>query len=173
MGRSGAVRLATLQDAPAIAHIYNQAIDRQRTADMDHVDAESRLNWLSHHEDPYSVFVFEDGKRVLGWLSISAYRPGRRALRLAAEVSYYVDYEFHGRGIGTALMEKAIQHGTEDDLSTLFAILLEDNEASIALLQKFGFDRWGRLPLIADFDGRKVGQVYYGRNLDTGGSVRG
>jgi L-amino acid N-acyltransferase YncA len=38
----------------------------------------------------------------------------------------------------------------------LFAIVLEDNQASIRLLEKMGFEKWGYLPRVADFDGKEV-----------------
>ncbi len=50
-------------------------------------------------------------------------------------------------------------------IKTLFAILLEDNCASISLLEKFGFEAWGFMPKVADFDGREVGHLYYGLRL--------
>lgn len=31
------------------------------------------------------------------------------------------------------------------------------------LLEKFGFERWGVLPEVDEFDGRLCGQWYYGR----------
>jgi phosphinothricin acetyltransferase len=47
----------------------------------------------------------------------------------------------------------------------LFAIVLENNEASIRLLEKMDFERWGYLPKVADFDGKEVGHLYYGRHV--------
>lgn len=168
--QSGTVRRAVAADLAAIVRIYNQAVDDQRTADMDHVDVAARAEWLAAHGERHPIFVFEDDRGVHGWLSISEYRPGRRALRGAAEVSYYVDYGSHKRGVGTSMMQAAIEHSQVAAIDTLFAILLEDNEASIALLEKHGFVCWGRLPRVADFDGRRVGQVYYGRHIVVAGT---
>jgi phosphinothricin acetyltransferase len=47
----------------------------------------------------------------------------------------------------------------------LFAIVLEGNEGSRRLLEKMGFEKWGYLPRVADFDGKEVGHLYYGRHL--------
>jgi phosphinothricin acetyltransferase len=44
--------------------------------------------------------------------------------------------------------------------------VLEGNQASLNLLEKMGFEQWGYLPRVADFDGREVGHLYYGRHMD-------
>ena len=46
-----------------------------------------------------------------------------------------------------------IGHSTELKIKTLFAILLDINTSSIAILKKFGFSKWGHMPRVADFDG--------------------
>ena len=45
------------------------------------------------------------------------------------------------------------------------AILLDINEASTRVLKKFGFEKWGHLPNIAEINGSKCGQFIYGKNL--------
>jgi L-amino acid N-acyltransferase YncA len=44
------------------------------------------------------------------------------------------------------------------------AIVLE-GKASLKLLRKRGFEQWGYLPRVADFDGKEVGHLYYGRHV--------
>jgi phosphinothricin acetyltransferase len=51
------------------------------------------------------------------------------------------------------------------EFKTLFAILLDYNRASIALLEKFGFEQWAYMPGVADFNGHEVGHIYYGRRI--------
>ena len=45
------------------------------------------------------------------------------------------------------------------------AILLDCNSASIALLKKYGFSEWGRLPEIACLSGCYFDHLYYGKAL--------
>jgi L-amino acid N-acyltransferase YncA len=35
----------------------------------------------------------------------------------------------------------------------------------VRLLRKHGFELWGRLPDVADFEGELVAHVYYGRKV--------
>lgn len=159
------VRLAALADLPRIVEIYNQAIaSRTATADTTPFTVEQRLDWFrAHPADEYPLYIYEENGQVLGWLSLSPYR-GRPALRRTAEVSYYVDYASHGRGIGSFLMAHMLQN-CPPSVKVLVAILLEWNTGSIKLLEKFGFERWGFLPDVAQFDDKVTGHLYYGRKV--------
>jgi len=53
-------------------------------------------------------------------------------------------------------------------IKTLFAILLDSNQGSAKLLKKFGFEKWGHLPRVAEFDGVEVGHFYFGLRMDKG-----
>ncbi len=160
------IRLATLEDLPEIVGIYNQAIlTRFATADTEVFTVEQRTSWFHlHNADEFPIYVAAEGKQVLGWFAVSPYR-GRPALRRTAEISYYVDYSNQKRGIGSALMEKAIDDAARLNKRIYIAILLEWNTGSIHLLEKFGFERWGFLPDVADFGDRLCGQYYYGRRV--------
>ncbi|MEW6094243.1 MAG: N-acetyltransferase family protein [Chloroflexota bacterium] len=160
------VRLAAFTDLPRIVGIYNQAIAAgNATADTIPLTVEQRQNWFQFHTpDAYPIYVYEQDGQVLGWLSVNPYR-GRPALSRTAEVSYYVDYSHHGGGIGSALLAHALADALRIGKKVYLAILLEWNVGSIHLLEKYGFERWGHLPEVAEFDGKLCGQFYYGRRV--------
>jgi L-amino acid N-acyltransferase YncA len=164
---SGRVRLAVEADLPAIDAIYNQAIaGRFLTADLKPIGAQRRREWFDVHDSArYPVFVYKDDGQVLGWLSLSAYRPGREALQDVAEISYYVDEAHRGEGIGTRLMEHALAESIHMKKRVLFAVIIEGNDASLALLKKFGFEQWGYLPQVIACYGEVRGQLYLGKLL--------
>jgi phosphinothricin acetyltransferase len=60
------------------------------------------------------------------------------------------------------LIKHAIQQCGQIEIRTLFAILLDVNIPSVNMLEKFGFQRWGHMPHVADFDGKECGHLYYG-----------
>lgn len=161
------IRTAHPDDLPAIVAIYNQAIPSKRsTGDTEPVRVEDRAAWFQEHTPgKYPIFVAEVAGEVAGWCSLSAYRPGRGAFRHTAEVSYYIASAFQRRGIATALLEHALAACPRLQLRHLIAIVLEENEPSLRLLEKMGFEKWGSLPGVADFDGREVGHLYYGRHV--------
>jgi phosphinothricin acetyltransferase len=155
-------RVAGSSDYSAIVEIYNQAIASNATGHLEKLTVDDRRDWLASHDQNHPLLVAERGGTVAGWASIGSYRPGRGAFRYTAELSYYVDVEQRRSGIATALVSRAIELCDSCKLRTLIAILLADNEASIRLLNKFGFEQWACLPGIANFGGREVDHVYYG-----------
>jgi len=168
VGHHGAVRirLARESDLGVVVEIYNQAVREQATADTEPVTEESRRSWFAAHTaDRRPILVAEERDEILGWVSLSDHRPGRQAVRHTAEISYYVHTGHRRKNVASQLVRAAIARCPELEIKTLFAILLEDNTASIRLLEGFGFEQWGRLPGVADFDGREVGQLYYGRRV--------
>jgi phosphinothricin acetyltransferase len=161
------IRKANIDDLPQINSIYNQAVDQRFcTAHLEPVNMEYRKNWFREHQlDRYPVYVATENEMVLGWVSVGSYRSGREALDHVAEVSYYVDNLYRGRGIGGRLMDHVIKQAPELGLSVLIAILLDKNPASIALLKKHGFALWGRMPGIAKIDDQKADHLFYGLHL--------
>ena len=161
------IRLANTNDLEAINHIYNQVIPYEiSTADMVPYSMEERLNWFrAYDRSKYPVFVADINNEVAGYFSFSPYRPRRHAMRYTAEISYFVDENFRKKGIGTSLMNHAVNKAPGYDFKTLIAILLAHNEASIRLLEKFGFSEWGRMPGVADFNGKERDHLYYGLRI--------
>lgn len=160
------IRLSLVSDLPEIDAIYNQAIKLRATAHLHPLSNRERLDWFNQHNPQnYPVFVAETNGVIWGWLSISPYRPGRLALRHTAEISYYVHQDHFRKGIGTQLINHAIKKAPQLNIRQMFGIVMEHNIASIILLKKFGFQQWGFLPEVADFDGKRVGQYYYGLRI--------
>lgn len=161
------LRLAQETDLPTIVEIYNQAVPTHRsTANTNLVTVESRQAWFREHQPAtHPIFVADSAGKVIGWCSLSVYRPGRWALRFTAEVSYYVDSAVQRCGVGGALMEYALQASPALGIKNLVAVVIDRNEASQRLLEKFGFERWGYLPRVLDFDGAEFGEFYYGKRV--------
>jgi phosphinothricin acetyltransferase len=161
------IRLAKKTDLEKIVEIYNQAVPTNRaTADLEKISVDDRLKWFEDHKsDEYPIYVSVVDNKVVGWCSISAYRPGRMALRQTAEISYYIDYDYHGEGIGTALVANAINDCKRIGIRNLIALILEWNDGSIKLLEKFAFERWGLLPKAANFYGKECGHCIMGKRI--------
>jgi len=161
------IRLAVRADLPAINQIYNQAV-RQRfcTAHLEEVGMQEREHWFAAHDSThYPVFVMLEEEKVVGWVSLGPYREDRQALVHVAEVSYYVDEKERGKGVGSRLMGHAMNVASDYGYSVLIAILLDKNPASIALLLKFGFEEWGRMPGLAIIEEQLADHLYYGLRL--------
>ena len=161
------IRTASKRDWTEIIKIYNHAVDEKYcTADIEHVTVESRLDWLEQHSsDEYPIIVSEIDGIITGWCSLSPYRPGRHALKSVAEISYYIHKDYRRRGIANKLIDHALKIAPQLGLINLIAILLDINDVSIRLLEKFGFSRWGYLPNVAFFSDKQCGQYIYGKRI--------
>ena len=80
-------------------------------------------------------------------------------------MSYFVHFGHHRKGIASDLLDHAIGMCPSLEIKNLFAILIDSNHGSIRLLEKYGFEKWGHMPRVAEFDGIEVGQLYYGLRI--------
>ncbi|HTL89181.1 MAG TPA: GNAT family N-acetyltransferase, partial [Leptolyngbya sp.] len=129
--------------------IYNHAIPAKTiTADINPVTVESRLDWFHGHSSQYPLWVLEREGEIAGWLAVRMFY-GREAYRSTAEISLYVAPKFHRQGIGQTLLSHAIEQAPKLKLRTLLGIVFAENQPSISLLKKFGFEQWGYLPQVA------------------------
>jgi len=161
------IRIAEISDLPKIVAIYNQAVPtRHSTANTIPWTFESRKTWFVEHEPGnHPIFVAEADSQVVGWCSLSVYRPGRLALRFTAEISYYIDNTYQRQGLGSALINHAIAVCPSLGIKNVIAVIIDRNDASRKLLEKLGFQQWGYLPRVLDFDGQECGEFYYGKRV--------
>jgi phosphinothricin acetyltransferase len=161
------IRAAQLSDLDQITEIFNEAIKwGSATAFREPFTPDSRTEWfLEHQTGIYKIFVSEDQGKITGYLSIGPYRKGREAFRHTAEVSYFVDFQFHRKGVATRLMEVALQHCQKNEIHNLIAFLMAHNQPSVIFMKKFGFDLWGLLPKTLTIDGKEYDHAIYGKRL--------
>lgn len=158
---------ATVADLPQIVDIYNQSIlAGQRTADTEALTLEDRLEWFNgHSSEKYPLLVAKEGDIVLGYLTLSAYRFGRKALSRTAEISYYIDFNHHRQGVASQLIDATFSMCPSLKITTLIAILIGCNQGSIGILNKYGFKEWGRFPHIVEVGEEQFDHLYYGLHL--------
>lgn len=161
------ITFAKPQYLQKINDIYNQAVkDGLRTAHTTPLSVDERKVWFERHPpEKYPVFVYMNNESVLGWISVSPYRSGRDALAEVVEISYYVDYNSHGQGVATALMNHALQFCRNTGYRMAVAILISGNNSSIALLEKFGFTEGGRIPSAIHYQNEFRDHLYMYKKL--------
>ena len=161
------IRPATSKNYSEIVKIYNHAVDEKfATADTQHITLESRKDWFAQHSaQTYPIYVAEQDGEIIGWCSLSPHRPGRKALRTVAEISYYIHKDHRRKGVANSLINYTIESAKSLGFKNLISILLDLNKPSIYILEKFGFEKWGHLPAVADIDGVICGQFIYGKKL--------
>jgi len=157
------IRLATVEDLPAINEIYNYYVHRSTcTYQLEPDLLEARQAWFAGHPpDKYPVTVGElatekNASEVVAWGSLSKFRE-RAAYAPSVEASVYVRHDMHRCGIGRALLIDLIQRARDLGFHTLIGGVSADQTASLRLQESLGFQR------IAHF--REIGYKF-GQRLD-------
>jgi L-amino acid N-acyltransferase YncA len=160
------IRDAAEADLPAIIEIYNAGIrGRLSTAQLEEVSVEQRRLWFHEHSaDSYPLWVAETDGEIAGWFSFHPYIP-RAGYRATGEVSVYVNEKFRRRGVGQALLAKAIAAAPQLRFTALIGNVFAHNEPSLRLFERSGFERWGFLPGVARVDGIARDVAIMGRRV--------
>jgi L-amino acid N-acyltransferase YncA len=146
---------ATKQDLNRIVEIYNWAIENtSATFDTDSKTIQSQLGWFETHDEKHPVIVARENGRVLAWGSISPWSD-RCAYSGTGEISFYVDPDFHCKGIGFNILKRLIEIGKEKKFRTLVSRIAGKSEASIHLHKKLGFSNIGTMKNV----GKKFGEI--------------
>jgi L-amino acid N-acyltransferase YncA len=161
------MRLATEHDLPVIVSIYNSTIPtRLSTADTAEITVESRREWFRQHvPGRHPLLVHEDDGKVVAWVSFQAFY-GRAAYDRTAEISIYLSPEYRGKGLGRTLMAEALALTKQLDIKTVVGFVFSHNEPSIGLFRSFGFAEWGKLPGIAEMDGKEFSLSIFGKRVN-------
>jgi L-amino acid N-acyltransferase YncA len=133
------LRLATVDDAPAIRAIYNLEVETS-TATFDLVprSLEEQELWLSARTGAFAAVVAEDLDTVLGFASLSPYKE-RAAYRTTVEDSVYVHRDHHGRGIGRRMLTEVCDIAAASGFHAVIARIEASREPSLALHRACGF----------------------------------
>jgi L-amino acid N-acyltransferase YncA len=133
-------RLATRQDAEAIARIYNEGIEeRIATFETEPRAAADVLAWL---EQAFPLVVVEYNGDVTAWASAPPYR-ARRAYAGVGDFSVYVDRRHRGRGHGRAALAALLKECEARGMWKLVSRIFPENESSLALCKALGFRQVG------------------------------
>lgn len=139
------IRKAELRELEAITQIYNQAIlYTVATFDTEPKTVNSRLDWFNKHDNRYPILVAVSDDVVVGWVSLSLWSD-KFAYNKTAELSIYIGEQQRGRGIGNQLMKSIIEHANSIDCHTIISRIAGENEASIYLHEKYGFNLIGTI----------------------------
>jgi len=131
------VRLATGNDAAAIASIYRPYVEATRISFEEVApDAAEITQRMANPIHPW--LVLSDDSEVLGFASTSAMR-NRNAYRWSVETGLYLKREAQGRGLGRQLLAAHFSLLKRQGFVTIVAGIALPNPSSVALHEKLGF----------------------------------
>lgn len=136
---------------PGVRQIYSDGI-KTGNATFEDSPPDSWQQWSEKHLTACSIVSLDD-MGVTGWAAISPIS-SRCVYGGVGEVSVYVSKDNQGEGIGYALLKELIRDSEENGIWTLQAGIFPENQTSLDLHQKLGFEIVGTR--------KKIGKMVYG-----------
>jgi GNAT superfamily N-acetyltransferase len=113
--------------------LRNEDLPRLRQFWIEHWGGEDMITrGTIYRPDQLEGFVIEDGEE---WIGLLTFIVKNRELEVTS-----LDSLREGQGIGSALIQKAIEEGRARDCSRLFLITTNDNLNALGFYQKRGFE---------------------------------
>jgi phosphinothricin acetyltransferase len=137
------VRLASPNDAVAVADIYRPAVvERATSFEIDPPDASAMSNRITECLARLPWLVAEENGHVLGYAYASPHR-GRPAYQWSVDVSAYVHPDAHRRGSGRALYDVLFRILVLQGYVNAYAGVTLPNDASVGFHLAMAFTRVG------------------------------
>jgi L-amino acid N-acyltransferase YncA len=143
------IRPATTADADSLARIYNFYV-RETTVTFEEeavTEAEMcvRLQEVQGASLPWLAAV--QAGEVVGYAYAARWK-GRSAYRFSVEVTVYVEQGRGSRGIGSKLYRHLAAMLRSGGIHAAIGVIALPNDVSVALHEKFGFEKVAQLPEI-------------------------
>lgn len=135
------IRPVKLSDSHDICSIYNEYIlntritfEEQSLSDVEMADR------IENITKSYPWLVYEHQEKVVGY-SYAAKWKERSAYRHSVEAAIYLNRNITGKGIGTQLLRTLLDELKIRKYHSVIYGIAQPNAASIALCEKFGFQK--------------------------------
>lgn len=155
------IRNAAYHDLNIINDIYNYYVLHSTCTYQTEPDTiENRSVWFDQHNKDYPIIVAQIDHIVIGWASISKFR-NREAYNPTVENSIYIRHDKLSNGIGAVLLEELIRLSKLIGYHSMVAGISFDQEISIKLHKKFGFEKVAHLKEVGYKFNKWLDVVYY------------
>lgn len=136
------IRSATVDDAEAIAKIYNWYVRNTVISfEVEAVTTEEMARRISDvMSDSLPWLIVESAGQIVGYAYASKWK-GRCSYRFSVETTVYVDEKMRNQGFGSALYDELLTVLRGKSLHVAVGGIALPNEASVSLHEKFGFQK--------------------------------
>ncbi len=153
------IRHAKASDAEAICNIYNHYVENSIiTFEETPITAVEMAVRIANLTQNFPFLVFVDSEIVVGYTYAAKWKE-RSAYRYSVETGIYIDSQHVGQGIGTKLKAAILEELKKKSIHSVLCGIALPNPTSIALCEKFGFEKVAQL--------REVGYKF-GQWIDVG-----
>jgi len=149
-------RLEPMQEVhlEAVRRIYNHYIlNSTATFHAKALTIEEMRELVFFPDSRHQAFVILDGETVCGYAFIARHKP-RQAYDFTGEASVYLKPGYEHKGLGALAIRHLEDHARRHGFHVLLATICGQNEASLALFHRCGFQQCAHLREV----GRKFDQ---------------
>lgn len=163
------VRDAGREDLPQILAIYNEVIAHSTAvySETPATLADREQWWQARVAQSYPVLVAHSGSTILGFSSFGDFRAWPCYQR-TVEHSVHVHAQYRGRGLGARLIEPLFGRAAALSKHVMIAAIDAQNEASLRLHARLGFEHAGLFREVGFKFGRWLDLVFLQRHTGTG-----
>ena len=155
------VREVKESDAETLCRIYNNYITGTTiTFEETPLHADEMVSRIKNITQNYPWLVYEENGKVIGYTYASKWKE-RSAYRYSVETGTYLDSSYVGKGIGTILKTELLKALKEKSIHSVVCGIALPNPASIALCEKFGFEKVAHLKEVGYKLGKWVDVGYW------------
>lgn len=155
------IRSVTLEDAREIAEIYNYyVLNSCVTFEELEFSAEEMRGRIEATNLKFPWLVFEKDSEILGYAYATMWKP-RSAYKHTVESTVYLKKEATKNGIGSLLYAALIDQLTDLGFHAVIGGISLPNEASIALHEKFGFEKIAQFKEVGYKFKKRIDVGYY------------
>ena len=138
------IRAIRPEDASQICAIYNYYIENTIVTFEETPVSESEMkSRIVQNTQKHSWIVYEQDGVIIGYAYASEWK-SRCAYKYSVETTVYLKSDAKGQGIGSILYGELIRLLREKNLHAAIGGIALPNEASVALHEKFGFEKIGQ-----------------------------
>jgi phosphinothricin acetyltransferase len=131
----------TETDLEFVKEIYDYYIENSTaTYYIEKISTDELKEFIPVQHKRYKSFLIKVDDERCGFCYISQYKK-RQAYDRTAELSLYLMPEYTGRGIGKVVLAYLEKTARDTGISVLIGIISADNENSVKLFEKNGYDK--------------------------------
>jgi RimJ/RimL family protein N-acetyltransferase len=135
-GRHVVLKEFLIEDKDGLVKMYASLSNEALRWGLPPYTQERIERWLSNLQHLIAMVAL-DGDRIIGHAQISKFAHPRR--RGTADLLIYLHQDFHGVGLGSAMLARLLELARRDGLHRLNLDVVAENKAAVRLYEKFGF----------------------------------
>jgi len=137
-------------DFVLVKEIYDYYVEHSTaTYYTEKVPVSELKSFIPVNHEKYKSFLINLDNECCGFCYISQYKK-RQAYDRSAEVSLYLKPDCTGKGIGKMALNHLEKVARDNGISVLIAIISGDNENSLKLFEKSGYEKCGHLKQVGE-----------------------